>query len=168
VSGSRVYFQVDNPYYTSSRVLKAATYYDPMQIYNSIFEAKPGAPKGIGSRVVARQMAEAAALGVGVVTLHAAGSLGNYYNGYYTWPRLGYNNTDPSYLDSYRPSMPADLQSAVDLLDLMNRPGGATWWENNGGDIPSVSFDTTPGSRSWQALNDYLAVKSIDPYAPFP
>jgi hypothetical protein len=63
--------------------------------------------------------------------------------------------------------MPPDLVDSDDLLDLFSRPGGPEWWKEYGSDI-IVTFDPSPGSPNRQALDDYLAVKGIDPFAPFP
>jgi hypothetical protein len=165
--GGAIRIEADNPYYELERTLNPRSNDNPPYLYNDFFKAKSDAPKGIGARIVSRQASESAALGITNIQLHAAGVPGGSLNGYYTWPRLGFNNVDPADFTWLRKRMPEPLSSATDVLDLFTKPGGPEWWRENGNNA-HVAFDTTPGSRSWQALNDYLTVKGIDPYAPFP
>ncbi len=84
-------------------------------------------------------------------------------NGYYTWPRLGYDqsirkpNGQPYY----------DLQEAVErfpeaksVQDILSTPEGREWWKANGQELTDTRFDLTPGSRSMQILDAYLEEKA--------
>jgi hypothetical protein len=151
---------VVHPFYQSYRQFTD----DGTSIANVTFTVSPNAPPGVATRVVARQMDAAAKMGIQTVFLTAAGEKGDDYNGYYTWPRLGFDAKIPW---NTIKRAPPGLRSATTLLDLFSRPGGPEWWKEHGSEIV-VSFDPSLGSPNRQALDDYLAVKGIDPYAPFP
>lgn len=106
--------------------------------------------KGLGSAIFARQLAAASALGVRrIETL--AGRHGDE-NGYYTWPRLGFDGPLP---DVIRHKLPVGLEHATSVLDLMRREKGRQWWKAHG--IPvAVAFDLADRSRSRSAFERCL------------
>jgi len=106
--------------------------------------------RGLGSAIFARQIAAASALGARrIETL--AGRHGDE-NGYYTWPRLGFDGPLP---DSVRRELPLGLDHATNVLDLMRGKKGRRWWKAHGVPLP-LAFDLAPRSRSRAVFERYL------------
>jgi hypothetical protein len=74
-------------------------------------------------------------------------------NGYYTWPRMGFDGPLPRTV--YR-QLPTHLRSARSVLDLMDTDSGRQWWREHGTTI-DVVFDLASGSRSSRAFQRYLS-----------
>ena len=110
---------------------------------------------GLGARLFADRAKELAAAGVDRIENHAARGQG--WNGYATWPKLGYDAPLPSHMQA---SLPRGLQGAKTVLDLHQTPEGEAWWKKHGDSI-DMKFDLTPGSRSWQKLNAYRESKGL-------
>jgi hypothetical protein len=126
-------------------------------VYNEFMRVRDDAPDGVGTRILMHQVRAARTLGVAYVAADAEGSPFGTLNGYYTWARLGFNGEIPS---SVRAKMPPTLRDALDLLDLMDRPGGAAWWKANGRTFYGV-FELRDGSRSVKTLDDYTSGRGI-------
>ena len=109
--------------------------------------------RGLGLHILHRQVAAAAALGVDRIRVLAGRR--RYENGYYTWPRFGFEGVLPARL---RQTLPIDLRSAKTVLDLMECERGRAWWRENGVSIGAM-FDLTAGSRSRAALEQYVRSK---------
>lgn len=128
---------------------------------NSSFEVFENGT-GLGSKLLARQVDAAQKLGVKLIETHAARG-DDTANGYYTWPRLGYN-ADLDGLDrkSITEGMDGPLKDlylkAETVQDLFRLPGGLEAWRLRGNG-KSMSFDPTPGSRSRQVLDAYIAAR---------
>jgi hypothetical protein len=105
-------------------------------------------------QIFLRQAAHAAALGVARIETVAGRRSGE--NGYYTWPRFGFNAALPAPL---RPLLPIGLEEARSVLDLMANEKGRRWWREHGLSIPVV-FDLAPGSRSRTVLARYAAART--------
>jgi phage gp29-like protein len=126
------------------------------------------ANQGTGAKVFARQVEAAARAGVARLEAHAAGTGLRYtpFNGYYTWPRLGYDQPifGPKSLETDDPIAAAAVKErfpqAKTVLDVMKTKEGRTWWKENGVDLRYAQFDLTPGSRSRRVLAAYQAKKS--------
>ena len=106
--------------------------------------------RGLGLRMFYRQARNAAALGVGRIEA-LAGRRGDE-NGYYTWPRFGFDGPLPA---SIRRLLPVGLERSRTILDLMSCEKGRSWWEEHGVTI-RVSFDLASGSRSQCTLARYV------------
>jgi hypothetical protein len=111
--------------------------------------------RGLGLQVHYRQARSAAACGVDWIELCAGRRRDE--NGYYTWPRYGFDCRLPA---SMRNRLPPDLQRCRTLLDLMSYESGRRWWREHGVTI-RVRFDLAPGSRSRRALAAYVHAKSL-------
>jgi hypothetical protein len=99
----------------------------------------------------------------------AAGSPGSReYNGYYTWPALGYDGSFPS---SKFTQMPEEFQARIKEM-VPNAPAGLRfvhvmaagddvrkWWRNHG-DSSTLQFGLEEGSASWDALTKYVRDKA--------
>ncbi|WP_342049886.1 MULTISPECIES: phage minor head protein [unclassified Cupriavidus] len=114
--------------------------------------------QGIGVRSLAIEATEAAKQGFTKIVTEAAGRPGsNLFNGYYTWPRLGY---DGPLTDNERARLPQGLADARSVLDLMESEAGRAWWLQNGsGKV--MEFDLQSGSRSWDILTRYLKENGV-------
>jgi hypothetical protein len=130
-------------------------------IYNDYFQVERGTRgRGIGSAALWDEVRAAQALGIKKIRTSAAGDGASLetnpgsFNGFYTWPRLGYDGQiNPDGLPSeLRGKMPKDSRS---ILDLFSIPGGAEWWKKNGHSF-SATFDTRPDSRSYRILSEYM------------
>lgn len=115
---------------------------------------------GIGSRVFTTQVRAMRAAGVNRITTEAARSVRGAevaMNGYYTWPRLGYDAALPSYTIS---ALPVNLSTSTRVSDLMTTQEGRDWWRQNG-QSTDMEFDLTAGSLSNQVLDAYAEAKGI-------
>jgi hypothetical protein len=109
---------------------------------------------GLGLRILHRQVAAAAALGVDRIEVVAGRR--REENGYYTWPRFGFEGVLPARL---RRMLPIGLGSAKTVLDLMECEKGRAWWRENGVTI-GARFDLAAGSRSRAALDRYVRTRT--------
>jgi hypothetical protein len=117
--------------------------------------------QGLGRAVFGRQVENASRLGVEQIETFAAGwgrnrGAGSTYNGYYTWPRFGY---DGALSSEQRARLPEALKDAQRVSDLMRTESGRLWWKDNG-DAISLGFDLAPGSLSRRTWEAYLAEKA--------
>lgn len=129
-----------------------------LTLYNSSFFLRPSAQgSGWGTKAFAEQIKGAVAAGVSVVKTTAGRGMyeGQPMNGYYTWPRLGY---DAPLTEGQRQKLPKNLKDARTIQDLYKSAEGRAWWKANG-TTTSMTFDVSPGSRSMTVLNEYLRSK---------
>jgi hypothetical protein len=106
--------------------------------------------QGLGLRVLHRQLCAAKFLGVRRTIAMAGRSPAE--NGYYTWPRYGFDGPLPS---EVRRRLPRGLEHARTVLDLIECESGRQWWKRNGAPL-YVSFDLADGSRSWTVFRQYV------------
>lgn len=82
-------------------------------------------------------------------------------NGYYTWPRLGF---DTRLAAAGKARLPLAWRHLTFLHEVMEQPGGREWWRKHGFAL-EVTFNTSPRSRSMQSLHAALyALKSKHVY----
>jgi hypothetical protein len=149
---------IDHPDVTSWSRTVAASPDGTLTVSNNMFFARPRVRgTGFGLGVLSRQVQESVAEGVTKITTTAGrGRLnGVSMNGYYTWPRLGYDADLPHGMAE---KLPAGLKGAKTVLDLMVTPEGRDYWKKNG-ECMAMTFDTTPGSRSLAVMDAYLKSK---------
>jgi hypothetical protein len=106
--------------------------------------------QGLGLGVVSRQLHWAKALGV--LRIIAMAGRRHQENGYYTWPRYGFDGPLPA---EVRRRLPPGLHCARTVLDLIQCEPGRQWWRQHGAPL-YVSFDLADGSRSWAVFQHYL------------
>jgi len=109
--------------------------------------------RGLGLSLVRRKLDCAARLGVRRVETRAGREPGE--NGYYTWPRFGFDGPLPREI---RRRLPPEFQDARAILDLVEFDTGRRWWAEHGTAV-DVVFDLAKRSRSWRALNRYVRQK---------
>jgi hypothetical protein len=92
----------------------------------------------------------------GVKTIHndyfAVYGKGSDYNGYYTWPRFGY---DAPINPSTRARLPAVLKGAREISDVFRTAQGRQWWKDHGTGH-DMTFDLRKGSGSRKVLSSYI------------
>ncbi len=106
--------------------------------------------RGLGLLIFHRQLQNAQALGVRYIFARAGRDAGE--NGYYTWPRFGF---DGPLARGVREILPPPLNHARSVLDLVDCPEGRRWWREFGHTI-DVRFDVADGSRSQCVFERYL------------
>ena len=109
--------------------------------------------RGLGSHILLRQVENAAALHVGRIETVAGRRRDE--NGYYTWPRLGFDGDLPARV---RSRLPSELRRSRTVLDLMEDDLGRRWWRDRGATI-RLAFDLAPDSRSRAVLDRYVREK---------
>jgi hypothetical protein len=127
-------------------------------VRNQWFEKSPSAPRFTGSRIFARQVEALRALGVRRIELEAAGGPGLLLNGYYTWPRLGF---DAPLTAEEQQRLPPPLAGAATLHELLTQPGGLRYWREHGSGR-EVVFELAPESNHSAILEVYLEVNGIN------
>lgn len=128
-------------------------------IHNDIFEIEDHSPyKGKGAELFLNQVQALRDAGVSEIETHAAGYKGHSrFNGYYTWPRFGYDGTISEHIfDRLPENFKRKMGRSRSVLDLMELPGGKDAWKEHGGDILDAKFDLRDGSRSMKTLEAYL------------
>ena len=132
-------------------------------VVNSNFAlGKTGYPKGYGTRSLARQVEALRELGIDrIVTLAAGGRDAPDLNGFYTWPRLGFDGPIPDASIEELPSaLSRTLGSPALVSELMASAQGRAWWRANGRSF-DATFDTRPGSRSSRVLDAYIRERGL-------
>ena len=128
-------------------------------IKNALFKLLEYAPDGLGRDAFVRQVIGARALGVDHLETFAAGSKDTPgWNGYYTWPRFGFNASltdDEKRLLQFLPG----FRGVRDLNDVILR-GGETWWKA-AGDGRNMVFHLDGRRRSVKILLLYLREKGL-------
>lgn len=134
-----------------------------LYLHNDLLMVKPehqGA--GIGSDVFHREVEAAADAGVAYIETHAArdDDPSMPMNGYYTWPRLGYDAPLTDLPPQLRHRIGGQFPDAKSVLDLMETETGRSFWKKEGTDLFHAKFDLTPGSRSMRVHAAYTAERA--------
>jgi len=128
-----------------------------LRIYNKYFSVAIRYQRaGIGADVFARQVENAIKNGVKYIKCYAARA--DDMNGYYTWPRFGYDQSLDTlgYTRTMREEITSLFPGANTVLDIMETPEGRAWWKNDGREMEEAVFDLSEGSRSRKVLDSYL------------
>ncbi len=119
-------------------------------IHNDELEVRPDLHGiGIGTRILARQVDQASLFGFDRIETMAVRS--GKYNGFDTWPKLGYDGELPA---SVLAKLPANMASSTRVRDLFATAEGRQWWKENGDTFHGV-FELGEGSVSRQILDEY-------------
>lgn len=105
---------------------------------------------GLGLGIFARQLETARRLGVMRIETRAGRRRNE--NGYYSWPRYGFEGSLPEWLTSSR--LPRELRRSQSVLDIMASETGRRWWLAHGVEL-DLSFDVRADSRSQQTFSRY-------------
>lgn len=165
-SKDSLWITIEHKAYTAKRYIKADTQ-GRLFIHNKEFWMKPEYQKsGLGTEIFARQVQFCQDAGLDYIECHAAQenplNPSKPHNGYYTWPRLGYDMSlteedgigdgDEKVYRAARQAFPG----AETVLDVMETKEGRDWWKANGTDMLEAKFDLTEGSRSMRVMEAYL------------
>ncbi len=168
--GRSVWVDVDHPAFAQTckrRLSREGGKDGRLYVHNEIIDIKESQRgSGLGSDIFANQVANAQEMGVDWIECHAArldNSGGKYFNGYYTWPRMGYDQ----YLEDIEVDTPDDrfvadnvgklFPGAETVQDVMKTKEGRDWWKEHGVDLTDAKFDLKPGSRSLAVHEAYMA-----------
>jgi len=144
---------VDHGYRAVERVRPARA--GPVLVIDAMhILALPMRRRGLGLAVLRRKLASARRLGVSRIETTAGRRSGE--NGYYTWPRFGFDGPLPT---DVRRILPSPLSHARRVLDLFECDGGRRWWAEHGTTV-EVAFDLADRSRSWTAFSGYVHDKT--------
>lgn len=174
-------------YYASRRLSKDAdgTVYMKNSYFRMQFEPSGQPPPDhwkqtnqnvTGSQLLANQIRAARALGVTKLKTHAArgddtDNPNDSMNGYYTWPRGGYDDSIPARslgkLQRERPDLaalltqnPTGSTKPNSILNLMTTEDGRKWWQKNGDDLFTMEFDLKKDSLSMRTAAAYAAERA--------
>jgi hypothetical protein len=112
---------------------------------------------GWGMKAMLQMVQTARKMGIDHLHMeHAAGDAlkeGKAYNGYYTWPRLGWDGE----LDGHNKTrLPDHLQGVNTFHELMADPVNREHWRLNGNDAMNLYFDARRGSEHTRRLASYV------------
>lgn len=165
--GDILQFEVSGPGYEIPQTRSISRRNGITTIENEVFVTNDELPPGSGTRIFARQVKTARQLGVDQIRTEASGEImymvepPRKANGYYTWPRLGYDGQIPWQVEIDLPeSLRTKNSSDLRISDLMRTPEGRAWWKEHG-TTAKMSFDLEPGRLSGQVLQAYLDEKGI-------
>jgi len=128
-----------------------------LYIWNHYFEKRHDAPPGVGIRSFKTQVAGARQLGVTRIELWAAGdAMDTSYNGYYTWARVGFND---SLSDAERKRLPRRFARVKTINELIRRNGHQVWKEI--GSAHKMTFDLADDSSMMMIFKAYLEEKGV-------
>ncbi len=146
------YYDIDNRLYQGvCRVFRLRTLL--VLRIESLFVRRSSRGQRIGRTLFTRQVEAAFRLGFDRIVTIAGRRNGE--NGYYTWPRFGFNRRLPVAIVQ---RLPSPLYGCEDLLDLLETPFGRYWWRRHGQTI-SVVFDLSRSSRSLRVFFGYLTAE---------
>lgn len=153
----------------------------PSHIANQYFSVGSDAPEGVGTRMLASQVGAAEQGGFMSIQAEAARSEG--MNGYFTWPRLGFNaafteedmgdleDADPEAAWEVQQLAEADMDrntlfedAPAEIFHVMAVPAARKWWEKEGHTLKEASFsvsDDFDGGKSYQLLRAYTEAKAM-------
>jgi len=128
--------------------------------------------QGMGSAIFADEVQSLSNLGVKYIVTEAGGDGATLaanpqaLNGFYTWPRLGYNGKlEHEALQAIkdaveRGELPKSYGSFSTIQQLMRTPQGRAWWKLNGKEM-RLKFNLAPNSLSMRVLKAYLQAKGL-------
>jgi GNAT superfamily N-acetyltransferase len=147
----------------------------PVLIASSFHVEPAHQGQGLGADTFGRMIDQAQKLGIETIKTQAQRAPDS--NGYYTWPRFGYDGPLDAIMRSGKTgaviSLPESLKGAKRVSDLMATKEGTEWWKTHG-DTIDLTFDLRPGSKSRQIWDAYqaekkaLATASSSPTSPTP
>jgi hypothetical protein len=149
----KVIVSVRGPRYESTRFIEER---DRVKTIHNVFSKIPVEHRGhgLGREVFGRQVEQSVEKGFEQIVTKAARD--DDYNGYYTWPRFGFDGPLP---EAVRASLPPEWRGAANISDLMVDDQRRQWWLTNGISL-NLTFDLREGSLSRKAWQAYLLEKA--------
>ncbi|MCZ7556817.1 MAG: hypothetical protein M5R41_10500 [Bacteroidia bacterium] len=158
-AGNAIELVVEHPLYSDQcvrRIYKAGN--GDVRMVNEGLFTKKESPGAFGLRAFQQQVQQCSELGIRKIRTTAARD--RDLNGYYTWPRFGYDAELPV---KFRSLLPPELSDVDNLSDLMKTKQGRDWWTLNG-DTVTVDFDLAPDSYSMRTLREYSLSRKVYPW----
>ena len=158
-AGNAIELVVEHPLYSDQcvrRIYKAGN--GDVRMVNEGLFTKKESPGAFGLRAFQQQVQQCSELGIRKIRTTAARD--RDLNGYYTWPRFGYDAELPV---KFRSLLPPGLSAVDRLSDLMKTKQGRDWWTLNG-DTITVDFDLAPDSYSMRTLREYSLSRKVYPW----
>lgn len=153
--------EIDHPDFTAKRIIKQDKKGKAFIENDEFFVKKESQGRGIGSDVFGRQVEQAREAGVSYIKCHAAKENPidpeSPHNGYYTWPRMGYDQDVSDLSPGMASLVRRKFPDADTVLDVMSTKEGRDFWKAKGEDLFDAKFDLTPGSRSLKIHEAYMA-----------
>jgi hypothetical protein len=152
--GNQIAITVKNEHIKEQLRFIEQDYKGNLFIKNYYFETNPGSPPGFGTKVFTDQVNAARAMGVKYIKTGAEGD-NPKFNGYYTWPRLGYDGELWRAIELAK--IPKKIRKGMKsdtIQELFKTPEGRNWWKKNGTTI-QLQFDLDPNSISSKVLDAY-------------
>lgn len=152
-----VKLSVEHPKFAATRIIRKNSE-GKIYIENAVFKVNEWQQgKGIGADIFSNQVESATQNGVSYIQCDAAGDAGDEsgYNGYYTWPRLGYDIPIEEIRTGAKQDIKWKFPEAKTIQDVFKTKEGRAWWKEHGSHLDGMKFDLTPGSRSMQILKTY-------------
>lgn len=124
--------------------------------------------KGLGTKIFLQQVRVAFDNGFENIKAIASGNNGSDYNGYYTWPRLGYDallsrsmfSGSKDVLNQADKLLNFSKNNKLRISDLMKTKDGRYFWKQYGSGMKMI-FDLKPNSLSRRVLEKYAKEKGI-------
>lgn len=139
---------------------------EPDYVSNDRFFLDPSLTGGgIGTKLLKSQVDQASTMGFKYIRTLAGKS--ESMNGYYTWPRLGYDGlvvySRPIPISAKLPVKERQLEGGAiryeyRLSDIMHSEEGRAWWKVHGQQM-TMQFDLAENSRSRKILDAYYAAR---------
>lgn len=159
----RLQVKYDGPTHVASRILYRNFDGEREMVADHFAVFKDKLPPGVtGTDLFAGMLDAARRMGVVRIRTYAGGDGADTrqpdsLNGYYTWPRLGYDgDIEKEELAKLPAGLKRQMGGSKSILDLMATPEGRAWWKANGSGL-DLTFDTDPNSRSSRTLEAYRA-----------
>lgn len=129
---------------------------------NNTFELKSRSQhKGLGTKTLLRQVKALRKAGFEKIELTASKMQDPDFNGYYTWPRLGFDGAINSMAIQTKAQEDLNIPRPNKVSEIMQLgKRGADWWKANGHTI-LADFDLNPKSLSSRVLAAYQKEKGL-------
>lgn len=133
-------------------------------IYNEESKIKESErAKGLGAKLLARQVEEGRKMGMHRIETYAAGrgkgekggGKAGEYNGYYSWARMGFMPQMQDGSDLPTQKIVDRHGNDLNIIRLMSTKAGRDYWKDNGSAFNAM-FDLRPTSISSRVLDAYL------------
>lgn len=162
-SYSGMQFRVSHPLVAAQERILSIDGRGRLFMHNHYFRTSRTAPEGIGLKSFATQVHHAEKFGIQYIDTDAVGDFKksqdeNGWNGYYSWPRMGYNAELNE--DDWE-KFPLTYRGIPDLNSLFEQQNGNLVWKHFGTGREMI-FDLDPTTPSWRILRKYLQERGFE------
>lgn len=122
--------------------------------------------RGLGTEIIKTQIDAAHQMGARGIVVHSIGDWKRRetHNGYYTWPRMGFDGDLPRDWQSRMMAtglteIPEQFSQASRVSDFFKKPEGRELWKRHGFPM-ELAFDVQPGSLSRKVFDNYYSAQT--------